>query len=552
MKIALAQLNFHVGNFELNTAKILEHIEKAKVEGVDLIVFSELSVCGYPPYDLLEQRDFVYSCINAVNDIATHCSGIAAIVGAPSLNSNPSGKQLFNSAYFLSNEKIQQIVNKSLLPTYDVFDEYRHFEPNRQFNIVNYLGKKIAITICEDLWDDQPTENSFGRTRLYTRSPMEELSKFSPDLVVNISASPFASKKSLIKKSLFTGHAKRHHVPLFYVNQIGANTELIFDGGSMVVNPSGNIIDTLSLFKEDFKIYDLDSAKQDVSEDKAADIQEIEKIHSALILGIRDYFSKMGFKRALLGLSGGIDSAIVAVLATEALGSENVRVLLMPSKYSSDHSVKDAIDLADNLGIQYSIVNIQPIVDSFLGVLIPLFETEKLGLTEENLQARIRGTLLMAASNRFGNLLLNTSNKSEAATGYGTLYGDMCGALSVIGDLYKTEVYDLARFINRQREIIPENTISKPPSAELRPDQKDSDSLPDYSVLDDILFHFIEMQQSLSELLTEGKSEEASKKALRLLNINEYKRFQMPPVLRVSAKAFGFGRRIPIVASLPR
>jgi NAD+ synthase (glutamine-hydrolysing) len=552
MKIALAQLNFHVGNFEMNTTKILDHIEKAKAEDVNLIVFSELSVCGYSPYDLLEQRDFVYACIKSVNDIAAHCKGIAAIVGAPSLNPAPSGKQLYNSAYFLADSKIQQIINKSLLPTYDVFDEYRHFEPNQQFNIVNYQGKKIAITICEDLWDDQPTENSFGRTRLYTRSPMEELSKFSPDFVVNISASPFASKKSHIKKALFSGHAQRHHIPLFDVNQVGANTELIFDGGSMVVNSLGNIIDTLSLFKEDFKIYELDAVLQDFSNNEIADIQEIEKIHDALVLGIRDYFSKMGFKRALLGLSGGIDSAIVAVLAAEALGAENVRVLLMPSKYSSDHSIKDAVDLANHLDIQYNIVNVQPIIDSFLGVLVPLFETDSLGLTEENLQARIRGTLLMAASNRFGNLLLNTSNKSEAATGYGTLYGDMCGALSVIGDLYKTEVYDLARFINRQREIIPENTISKPPSAELRPDQKDSDSLPDYSVLDDILFHFIEMQQSLSELLTDEKPEEASKKALRLLNINEYKRFQMPPVLRVSAKAFGFGRRIPIVASLPR
>lgn len=549
MKIAIAQLNFHIGNFELNTSKIIETIAKAKSQNTDLVIFSELCVCGYPPYDLLEQRDFIESCLNAVDKIAKECIGIAAIVGSPSLNPKPMGKQLYNSAFVLVDGEIKQIINKSLLPTYDVFDEYRHFEPNREFNIVELKNKKIALTICEDLWDDQPTENSFGRTKLYTRSPMEELSKFKPDFVVNISASPFATKKSLIKKQLFTSHAKRYNVPIFYANQIGANTELIFDGGSLVVNSNGEIYDTLKTFEEDFKIYNLEDTTQSTILQPIKEQTEIEKIHNALVLGLRDYFTKMGFKRAILGLSGGIDSAVVAVLAQQALGSENVRVLLMPSKYSSDHSINDAIALAQNIDIQHNTVNIQPIVDSFLDVLTVLFEEKNLGLTEENLQARIRGTLLMAASNKYGNLLLNTSNKSEAATGYGTLYGDMCGAISVIGDLYKTEVYELAQFINKEREIIPINTIIKPPSAELRPDQKDSDSLPDYAVLDDILYHFIEMQQSLSEIIVKSNKEEnAARKAYRLLNINEYKRFQTPPTLRVSGKAFGFGRRIPIVA----
>jgi NAD+ synthase (glutamine-hydrolysing) len=547
MKIAIAQLNFHIGNFEFNTSKIIETIALAKKQKVELVIFSELSVCGYPPYDLLEQREFVESCIAAVHKIAVQCVDIAAIVGAPSLNPLPKGKQLFNSAYLLVDGKIQSIVNKSLLPTYDVFDEYRHFEPNREFNIVEYKGKKIALTICEDLWDDQPTENSFGRTTLYTRSPMQELAKFNPDFVVNISASPFATKKSEIKKQLFNAHAHRHNIPIFYANQVGANTELIFDGGSLVVNPKGEIYDTLKLFEEDFKVYELEDVKTKQCL-PAVYATEIAQIHDALVLGLRDYFGKMGFKRAILGLSGGIDSAIVAVLAQEALGSENVRVILMPSKYSSDHSVNDAVKLAENINIQYNTVNIQPIVDSFLQVLTVLFEEQNLGLTEENLQARIRGTLLMAASNKYGNLLLNTSNKSEAATGYGTLYGDMCGALSVIGDLYKTEVYELAQYINREREIIPLNTIVKPPSAELRPDQKDSDSLPDYAVLDDLLYHFIEMQKTLNEVVALGKDEQAARKAYRLLNMNEYKRFQTPPILRISGKAFGVGRKIPIVA----
>ena len=550
MKVAISQLNFHIGNFEYNTAKIIDSIAKAKAQGADLVIFSELSVCGYPPYDMLEQRDFVEACIASVNHIATYCVDIAAIVGAPSLNPNPTGKQLFNSAYLLVDGKIASVVNKSLLPTYDVFDEYRHFEPNREFNIVLFKEKKIALTICEDLWDDQPTENSFGRTKLYTRSPMAELAVFSPDFVVNISASPFATKKGDVKKQLFTAHAKRHSIPIFYANQIGANTELIFDGCSMVVDANGTVFDTLHSFEEDLKVYNLEEVTKSTVKQPFKEEKEIAQIHDALVLGIRDYFGKMGFKKAILGLSGGIDSAIVAVLAQRALGSENVRVLLMPSKYSSDHSINDAVKLAENINIQYNIVNIQSIVDSYLQILTVLFEEQNLGLTEENLQARIRGALLMAASNKFGNLLLNTSNKSETATGYGTLYGDMCGALSVIGDLYKTEVYELAHYINLDNEVIPLNTIVKPPSAELRPDQKDSDSLPDYAVLDNILYHFVEMQQSLIEVIVSGKDEIAAKKAFRLLNLNEYKRFQTPPILRVSSKAFGFGRRIPIVAQL--
>lgn len=550
MKIALAQLNYHVGNFETNYSKIAQSIEKASAEAADLVVFSELAVCGYPPYDLLEQKDFVFGCLEYVNRIAALTHQVAVLVGAPSLNPHENGKNLYNSAYFLYQGQIQMVFHKSLLPTYDVFDEYRHFEPNHTFSVIEFKGKKLAVTVCEDLWDDQPLDNPFGKSKLYTVSPMQKLAKLNPDVVINIAASPYSSNKNAFKEALFTGHAKRYAVPLFYVNQTGANSELIFDGGSMVVAPNGNVYDRMALFTEDFKVFDLMQVETSTPRPALETPDRMAQIYDALVLGIRDYFAKMGFSKAVLGLSGGIDSALVAVLASEALGPENVLALLMPSQYSSDHSIKDAEDLARNLGINWQIIPIQPVVDSFTQVLQPLFGGLKTDVTEENIQARIRGVLLMAASNKFGHLLLNTTNKSEAAVGYGTLYGDMCGALAVLGDIYKTEVFKLAYYINRNQEIIPNNTIVKPPSAELRPDQKDSDSLPDYPLLDDILFHYIEIQQSLAEILSSGKNEQAARKAIRLTNINEYKRFQMAPVLRVTSKAFGFGRRIPIVAKL--
>jgi len=547
MKLTLAQLNFHISHFEANAQKMIDTINAAKAEGSNLVVFSELSVCGYPPYDFLERQEFVEKCIEAIENIAIHCVDIAAIVGGPSINEQPRGKKLFNTAYFLNNGKIESTRHKSLLPNYDVFDEYRYFQPNKVFHIIEYMNERIAITICEDLWDNQPVANNFGRGKLYTISPMEELSILHPTLVVNIAASPFSYTQVDIRRNIITEKASQYRLPFIYVNQTGANTDLIFDGNSMVVNAKGEIIEQLPAFTE--KTVTVDSEQFKVAKVvETPEISSTQYIHDALVTGIRDYFGKMNFKKATLGLSGGIDSAVVVVLAVEALGADNVRVLLLPSQYSSGHSVKDAEDLAKTLDVDYQIVPIANIFNQFEQSLEPIFNGLKPDVTEENLQARIRGTLLMALSNKFGNLLLNTTNKSEAAVGYGTLYGDMNGSIAVLGDVYKTEVYRLARYINRNGEVIPENTITKAPSAELRPDQKDSDSLPEYDILDAILFRYIELNLSPAEIIAEGFDTAIVNKAVRLVNMNEYKRFQAAPILRISSKAFGTGRRMPLVA----
>ncbi|WP_167619770.1 NAD+ synthase [Maribellus sediminis] len=545
MKVELAQLNYTIGDFEGNSRKIIGKIASAKEQNVNLVLFSELSVTGYYPHDLLEKKEFIKKAEDAVAEIAKVCVGIAALVGAPRINENERGKTLFNSAFFLSDGKIQSIHNKTLLPTYDIFDEYRHFEPNREFHIVEYKGERIAVTICEDLWDEQPTANEFGKDKLYSISPMEELAKLNPDFVVNLSASPFSYNQEGWRKDVLVKKAKNYGIPILYCNQVGAQTELIFDGGSVFIDRDGEIIKELKYFEEDALILDTKNIGEKSLQNEA---DYIEKIHDALVLGIRDYFQKMGFKRATLGLSGGIDSAVVAVLAVRALGPENVRVLLMPSKYSSDHSVEDARILAENLGIRYDIVHIQKAVDAFEKELAPLFEGCSADVTEENIQARTRGIFMMAISNKFGHILLNTTNKSESAVGYGTLYGDMNGGLAVLGDVYKLDVYKLSRFMNRDGEIIPENTIVKPPSAELRPDQKDTDSLPDYEDLDVMLFNYIELNKSPREIADMGFDEEIVRKVVRMVNMNEYKRFQAAPILRISSKAFGFGRKMPLVA----
>jgi len=544
MKVALAQLNYHIGNFEGNIRKIIDAIKKAEIHGAELIVFSELAVTGYYPHDLLERKEFIEKAEQAVAAIAGHCKNIAALVGGPSINTGSRGKKLFNSAYFLKDGKIADIRHKSLLPTYDIFDEYRHFEPNRQFDVIELNGKKLAVTICEDLWDEQPTQNEFGKDKLYTRSPLEELSKLNPDLVINLSASPFSYNQESWRKDILVKKAIKYQLPIIYVNQVGAQTEIVFDGGSFYMEKDGTIPFELAYFDEDFRVIDTDAP----ATQKQVEKDYIAKIHQALILGIRDYFEKMGFRKAVLGLSGGIDSALVCALAVEALGSENVHGVLMPSRYSSDHSVADAIQLAENLGIQHDTVGIQNMVDEFEKQLSPIFEDLPPGVAEENIQARTRGILVMAVSNKFGNILLNTTNKSECAVGYGTLYGDMNGGLSVLGDVYKTDVYKLSRYINRNGEVIPENSIVKPPSAELRPDQKDTDSLPDYDILDQILFKYIELNQSPQEIIKQGFEKEVVEKVTRMVNQNEYKRFQAPPILRVSSKAFGFGRKMPLVA----
>lgn len=544
MKIALAQLNYHIANFEDNAEKIITAINRAKNEGAELVVFSELSVTGYYPHDLLERKEFIERASQTVEKIAQACQGIAALVGAPSINTGSRGKKLYNSALFLNNGKVEAIRNKSLLPTYDIFDEYRHFEPNQEFNVIEYKGKKLAVTICEDLWDEQPTQNEFGKDKLYQTSPLEELSKQQPDLVINLSASPFSYNQENWRKNILVKNAVKYRLPIVYVNQTGAQTELIFDGGSCFVKEDGSIPVELDYFKEDFVVVDTENPVEKKQEQK----DYIAKIHQALVLGIRDYFQKMRFTDVVLGLSGGIDSAVVCALAVEALGNEHVRGILMPSRYSSDHSVADAVQLAENLNIRYDIISIQNMVNEFENQLSPIFENLPPGVAEENIQARARGILVMAVSNKFGNILLNTTNKSECAVGYGTLYGDMNGGLSVLGDVYKTDVFKLARYINRNEELIPENSIIKPPSAELRPDQKDTDTLPDYEILDAILFKYIELNQSPEEIIKQGFERETVLKTVRMVNQNEYKRFQTPPILRVSSKAFGFGRKMPLVA----
>lgn len=546
MKIALAQLNYHIGNFEHNTRKIKQAIGEARERGADLILFPELAVCGYSPQDLLDFEEFIGKCSAAIDEIAAECRGIAAIVGSPSRNME-KGKSLFNSAFFLADGEIKQVTSKALLPTYDVFDEYRYFEPDSSPKIIEYKGFRFALTICEDLWN-------LGDHPLYKACPMDELVKGAPDIMLNIAASPFSYEQQAQRRHILNQNVSKYRLPLFYVNHVGAHTGLVFDGGSLVIGADGQLLDELSYFKEDLKIYTIsgERGKLGVSrtESSAANLpaSKIEFIYQALVLGIRDYFGKMGFKNAILGLSGGIDSAVVLCLAAEALGAGNVRALLLPSQFSSDHSIKDAVDLAKNLGVNYDTIEIEPVFKQYEAALTPFFSGLPFNVAEENLQARVRGVLLMAMSNKFGDILLNTTNKSEMAVGYGTLYGDMCGGLSVIGDVYKTDVYNLARYINKDAELIPENSIVKPPSAELKPGQKDSDSLPDYDTLDKILYRYIEENKSTREIIEMGFDEAVVKKAARLVSMNEYKRFQAAPVIRVSPKAFGNGRRMPIVA----
>lgn len=547
MKIALAQLNYHIAHFVENTENIINAIKQAQKDGADLVVFSELSICGYPPLDMLEQREFIAECWKSAETIASNCQSIAAIIGCPTINPEAKGKMLYNSALFLNNGTIEKVVNKTLLPTYDIFDEYRYFEPNTVFECIEYKGEKFALTICEDLWDEQVVERSFAKERIYKKAPMDELINQNPDFIVNIAASPFSYNQGHLRSTVLVESAKRYKLPIVYVNQVGANTELIFDGNSQCRNANGELISGLKKFDEDICI--VDSAEFAIAPPKdVSEYTKIENIYNALILGIRDFFKKNGFKTATLGLSGGIDSAVVAALLADAIGGENMFCLLMPSKFSSDHSIADAEQLANNFNIKHKTLPITKIVDAFDETLDPIFKDTEFGVAEENIQARSRGALLMALSNKFGNILANTSNKSEAAVGYSTLYGDMNGGLSILGDVYKTDVFALARYINKDGERIPENSIVKPPSAELRPDQKDSDSLPDYDTLDAILFEYIENKLALEDIIAQGFDEATVKKTIKMVNRNEYKRFQSPPILRISTKAFGFGRRMPLVA----
>ncbi len=540
MKIAIAQLNFHIGNFEGNLGKMLWAVKEAKGQGADLVCFAELATVGYPPRDFLEFEDFIELAEHSVQELAKAAQGIAVVVGSPTKNPVVEGKDHYNAAYFLADGRVQHVQYKTLLPTYDIFDEYRYFEPATEWKVVEYKGKRIALTICEDIW------NIGNENPLYTVCPMDQMITQKPDFILNLSASPFSYTQAKTRIRIVKANVRRYDVPMFYVNHCGAQTELIFDGGSLVVSPDEHVFDEMPYFEECIRTYDLDEVKKGGRENEQPK-EKMQLMHDALVTGIRDYFRKLGFRRAILGLSGGIDSALATVLAARALGPENVRVLLMPSQFSTGHSIDDARQLAENLGVQYDIIPIEGIYNTYMEALKPHFWGQEFNIAEENLQARARANLLMAISNKFGNILLNTSNKSEAAVGYGTLYGDMCGGLSVIGDLYKTEVFEMARFINREEEVIPENTITKPPSAELRPGQKDTDSLPPYEELDEILFQYIEKRKSPQDIIEMGYEEKLVKRVLRMVNINEFKRHQMAPVLRVSDKAFGMGRRMPIV-----
>ncbi len=562
MKIAIAQQNYIIGDFEYNRNKIIAAIDQARKQDAELIVFSELSVCGYPPRDLLEFNDFIEESYKSVEIIKQHTNGIGVIIGAPQRNPKIEGKDLFNSALLIYNGLVIGTVNKSLLPTYDIFDEYRFFEPAKQWSVIEFKGQRVALTICEDIWN--LTDNP-----LYPTSPMELLIKQYPTILINITASPFDYDHDDDRKEIILANIKHYHLPILYCNTVGAQTEIVFDGGSLVFNNTGGLNKELKYFEEDFYVFDSSelinqqTEPYHLIETRASRLKNREQIleslttekniiqiYHALLLGIRDYFKKMGFKKAILGASGGIDSAIVQVLAVRALGKENVHALLMPSEFSSSHSVSDAEQLAANLEHSFDIVPIKEIYDSYIKSLKSLFYNLPFGIAEENIQSRIRGNLLMGLSNKFGYILLNTSNKSELAVGYGTLYGDMAGGLSVLGDVYKMQIYALAKFINKTDEIIPVNILNKAPSAELRPEQLDSDSLPEYIMLDKVLYEYIEMRRSHSEMVATGFDAALVSRIIKLVTKAEYKRNQFCPIIRVSRKAFGIGRRIPIVSKI--
>ena len=555
MKIFLAQQNYHIGNIEANTAKIIEAIIKAKEQNGDVILFSELSVCGYAPKDFLYFNDFIEKCYAAVHKIKLYADGIAVVIGAPHRNAKREGKDLFNAAFFLADKEIKQIIHKTCLPTYDIFDEDRYFEPGTEWNVVEYKGRKFALTICEDIWN-------LGDNPLYTNCPMDNLIQQAPDIMLNMSASPFDYTHDEDRYAAIKANVLKYKIPLFYVNAVGSQTEIVFDGNSLAFDKHANLCGKLASCKEDMQSFFLNDdgtiqgevlqqsthvPDRELKPDTLTETLNIPLIYEALILGIKDYFTKMGFKKAILGSSGGIDSAVVLALACEALGAENVKGLLMPSPYSTGHSVTDAEQLSINLKNDYNIIPIKNIYESFLTELKPLFADLPFSIAEENIQSRTRGNLLMAVANKFGYILLNTSNKSELATGYGTLYGDMAGGIGVLGDCYKLQIYELAKYINRNEELIPQNIITKPPSAELRPDQKDSDSLPDYSILDKILYQYIELQKDPQEIKNQGFDAALVDRVLKMVNVNEYKRNQFCPIIRVSPKAFGVGRRMPIV-----
>ncbi|MBB6430671.1 NAD+ synthase [Algisphaera agarilytica] len=549
MKIALAQINPTVGDIAGNALLITRDIRAAREKGAELVVFPELAIIGYPPKDLLLKPAVIEQCVEAIEALSAECVGITAVVGYPCpSDSAEQGRALYNAAAVCADGKIVHRHIKSLLPTYDVFDEHRYFEPGPEVDLTEIDGVKLGISVCEDLWNER---DMFSR-RLYHDNPIDELAALGAQLFVNCSASPFVVRKHAFRKKLMSHVAKKHGLPLVYCNQVGGNDELVFDGRSCVFDGQGNLIAHGKAFEEDLVVVDLESA----APIERPPLPVLAEAYEALVLGLRDYCRKCGFKRIVLGLSGGIDSAVTAAVAVAALGSENVRGVGMPSRYSSGGSVDDARKLAENLGIQFDVIPIESAHTAVESMLADVFAGREPDVTEENIQARLRGVVLMAMSNKFASLLLTTGNKSEVAVGYCTLYGDMNGGFSVLSDVPKTMVFELAEWMNTdacplQRElngeVIPVNTITKPPSAELRPDQKDSDSLPPYDVLDNIIERYVEREHSAKRIIEDtGYDTELVLRIVRLIDLNEYKRKQAAPGLKITSRAFGFGRRMPI------
>jgi NAD+ synthase (glutamine-hydrolysing) len=543
MKILLAQINTIVGALEHNTRTVIETIRKARAQSCDLVVFPELTLTGYPPKDLVEKKWFVEKNGQQLEAIAHETEGIGAIVGHLAPNPSTEGKGVFNSAALLCDKSISSVHYKSLLPTYDVFDEARYFDPAPCVAPVLFRGKRLGISICEDIWNDQ----LYWDRRLYKRDPILELAEQGVDLMINISASPFTLNKRQIKHDMFSQVARRHQVPLVHTNLVGGNDSLIFDGWSNVFSAQGEIIAQARDFHEDLLLWDTD---QTSGERHPVTVSSMQRLHQALCLGLRDYVKKCGFQRVVIGLSGGVDSSLVAVLAVDALGRNNVVGVLMPSRFTSEQSTGDAAELARRLGIEYRIISIETIFASYLESLKEHFKDKPFDVSEENIQARIRGNILMALSNKFGYLVLGTGNKSELAMGYCTMYGDMVGGLAVISDVPKTMVYELAAYVNRNREIIPSAVLSKPPSAELRMNQKDEDSLPPYPILDPIIKAYVEDRKGVEEIMAMGHERSFVESIIRRIDNNEYKRQQAPPGLKVTSKAFGYGWRMPIAKGM--
>ncbi len=539
MKIGLAQINTTVGDLPANRQKILTAYEKLCEDGAELILFPELVITGYPPRDLLFKSRFVPDNEASLHEIAAKTGDIPALIGFVALNPEKKGRRFYNAAAWCVGGKVEKIAHKCLLPTYDVFDEDRYFESSAKPEIIVFKGLKLGVTICEDIW----TGPNIDAGKHYNKDPIEQLAGEKIDVLLNLSSSPWHKGKRNFRETLAKDAAKRCGCPVFYCNSIGGNDELIFDGNSLVTSSQGKTLCRLKSFKEDLRVIDTKSS----IEIEFPDENEIADIHDALTLGLRDYAHKSGFKTALLGLSGGIDSSVTAAIAVDALGKENVIGISLPSSISSQHSKDDAAILAQTLGITYHELPIADMVDATERILNPVFIGKDRDVAEENIQARSRGVLLMAVSNKFGALLLTTGNKSELAVGYCTLYGDMAGGLAVISDLPKVKVYDLARWINREREIIPWNSIEKPPSAELRPDQKDEDSLPPYEILDQILELYVEEGKFSDQIIEAGFDKTTVKDIIRKVDLNEYKRKQAAPGLKITPLAFGVGRRIPIV-----